>query len=205
MVACPTRPAAMLSPASGTGLSWAPADPDRCERGRRRKNVAVVQRRWVVCVALAIVCAALGRVSLAAQDQAAAVAEILLTRQLMEARHLKVGDVVQLATEPSGKGARRFRIAGAYEPAPDPMRFAQPRYEVRMHLPDLVAMKADPADPGSLETVSTINVALKDPSHAPAFAKSVAARVPGAVARPTSAPDDRTSTFVVLERFHLAI
>ncbi len=29
--------------------------------------------------------------------------------------------------------------------------------------------------------------------------------MPGAVARPTSAPDDRTSTFVVLERFHLAI
>ena len=74
-----------------------------------------------------------------------------------------------------------------------------------MHLPDLVAMKADPADPGSFETVSTINVALKDPAGAPAFATSVAARVPGAVARPTSAPDNRTSTFVVLERFHLAI
>jgi putative ABC transport system permease protein len=66
-------------------------------------------------------------------------------------------------------------------------------------------MKANPADLGSLETVSTINVALNDPSAAAGFAKEVAARVPGAVARPTSAPDDRTSTFVVLERFHLAI
>ena len=156
-------------------------------------------------VAASVFCAALAAASLDAQGEAQALPEILVTRQLMEARHLKIGDVVQLSTEPSGKDARGFRIAGVYEPAPDPMRFAQPRFELRMHLPDLVAMKADPADPGSFETVSTINVALKDPAGAPAFAKSVAARVPGAVARPTSAPDDRTSTFVVLERFHLAI
>ena len=156
-------------------------------------------------VAASVFCAALAAASLDAQGEAKALPEILVTRQLMEARHLKIGDVVQLSTEPSGKDARGFRIAGVYEPAPDPMRFAQPRFEMRMHLPDVVAMKADPADPGSFETVSTINVALKDPAGAPAFAKSVAARVPGAVARPTSAPDNRTSTFVVLERFHFAI
>jgi len=159
----------------------------------------------VARVAASVFCAALAAASLDAQGEAKALPEILVTRQLMEARHLKIGDVVQLSTEPSGKDARGFRIAGVYEPAPDPMRFAQPRFELRMHLPDLVAMKADPADPGSFETVSTINVALKDPAGAPAFATSVAARVPGAVARPTSAPDNRTSTFVVLERFHFAI
>jgi len=164
-----------------------------------------VPRRWLARVAVAVLSAVLGTAAVGAQGDAAAIPGILLTRQLMEARHLAVGDVVQLSTESSGKGARRFRIAGIYEPAPDPMRFAQPRFEVRMHLPDLIAMKADPTDPGSLETVSTINVALEDPAGAAAFAKSVAARVPGAVARATSAPDDRTSTFVVLERFHLAI
>ncbi|MEO7276002.1 MAG: ABC transporter permease [Vicinamibacterales bacterium] len=143
--------------------------------------------------------------SLRAQDEAVQLPEILLTRQLLDARGLKVGDVVQLSTDASGTHARRFRVAGAYEPAPDPMRFAQPRFEVRMHLPDLVGLKANPADPGSFETVSAINVALNDKSAAAAFATDVAARLPGAVARPTSAPDDRTSTFVVLERFHLAI
>lgn len=130
---------------------------------------------------------------------------ILLTRQLMEARGLRVGDTVRLAKEASGAGARTFRIAGVYEPAPDPLRFAQPRFEARLHLPDLASLTADPADPGALETVTSINVALKDPAEAATFARDVAARVPGAVARPTSAPDERTSTFVVLERFHLAI
>ena len=74
-----------------------------------------------------------------------------------------------------------------------------------MHLPDLSSLVADPSDPGSLETVTAINVALTQPADAAPFARDVAARLPGAVARPTSAPDDRTSTFVVLERFHLAI
>jgi putative ABC transport system permease protein len=138
-------------------------------------------------------------------QDAAEVPGILLTRQLMEARKLRVGDTVRLSTEPSGGGARTFRIAGVYEPAPDPMRFAQPRFEVRLHLPDLASLNADPADPGSLETVTAINVALKQPDEAESFARDVAARVPGAVARPTSSPDERTSTFVVLERFHLAI
>jgi putative ABC transport system permease protein len=152
-----------------------------------------------------VLSAVLAGSGLRAQDEVATLPGILLTRQLMQARQLEVGDVVKLAPEASGSGARNYRIAGVYEPAPDPMRFAQPRFEVRMHLPDLVALKANPADPGSFETVSTINVALKDPSTAATFAKDVAARVPGVVARPTSAPDDRTSTFVVLERFHLAI
>jgi len=156
-------------------------------------------------VAVAVLGLVLTTASLKAQEAAAGLPEILLTRQLLDARGLKVGDVVTLSTDASGTNARRFRVAGAYEPAPDPMRFAQPRFEVRMHLPDLVGLKANPADPGSFETVSAINVTLTDPSAAAAFAKDVAARIPGAVARPTSAPDDRTSTFVVLERFHLAI
>jgi putative ABC transport system permease protein len=140
----------------------------------------------------------------AAQD-APGIPGVLLTRQLMEARQLRVGDTVRLSAEPSGANPRTFRIAGVYEPAPDPMRFAQPRFEARLHLPDLAAMTGDPSDPASQESVRAINVALKHPAEAESFARDVAARVPGAVARPPSAPDDRSSTFVVLERFHLAI
>jgi len=130
---------------------------------------------------------------------------VLLSRQLMEARGLHEGDVIRLATDADGAHAREFRIAGTYEPDADPMRFAQARHEVRLHLPDLIDLTRTGADPSAGDAVSAINVKLKDPADAARFAKSVATRVPGAVARPTSAPDERTSTFVVLERFHLAI
>lgn len=130
---------------------------------------------------------------------------VLISRQLLESRGLRIGDRVRLAREATGEGARTFRIEGTYEPTPDPMRFAQPRLEARLHLPDLLALTADPSDPAAGESVTSINVALKDPSDAARFALDAAARLPGTVARPTRAPDERTGTFVVLERFHLAI
>src|SRR6476660_2805115 len=130
---------------------------------------------------------------------------VLLSRQLAAARGLREGDVVTLAAHADGTGAREFRIAGLYEPDADPMRFAQQRHEARLHLPDLIDLTADPHDPGASEAVSAVNVKLREPAAAASFARAVAGRVPGAVARPTSAPDERTSTFVVLERFHLAI
>lgn len=130
---------------------------------------------------------------------------ILLSRQLIESRGLRVGDVVRLSADATGRNARPFRIDGIYEPTPDPMRFARPRLEARMHLPDLIELVADPGDPSAPETITAVNVRLKDPSEAGAFARDVAARLPGIVARPTGAPDERTGTFVVIERFHLAI
>jgi putative ABC transport system permease protein len=44
-----------------------------------------------------------------------------------------------------------------------------------------------------------------DPNDAEAFAREVAARVPGLVARPTVVRDRENDPFVVLDRFHLAI
>jgi putative ABC transport system permease protein len=134
-----------------------------------------------------------------------AVPGVLLSRQLIESRGLRVGDIVRLSADAGGRTARSFRIEGIYEPTPDPMRFAQPRLEARMHLPDLIELTADPGDPTARESITAINVSLTEPSDAEAFARDVAARLPGIVARPTSAPDERTGTFVVIERFHLAI
>ena len=99
----------------------------------------------------------------ATAQEAGELPPILLTRQLMDARGLKVGDSVRLATDPAGKKSRVFRITGMYEPDADPMRFAQARHEARVHLPDLVALEADPADPGASETITAINVALQQP------------------------------------------
>ena len=129
---------------------------------------------------------------------------ILVSRQLLEAEGLAVGDIVRLAADPSGQGARRFRIVGSYEPTPDPLRVTTQRLETRLHLGDLLALTADPADPLSRETVDAINVALVDPGDARAFADDLWAKVPGLVVRAT-AREDAYSPFVVIERFHFAI
>src|SRR5258705_7689928 len=111
-----------------------------------------------MCTPRAVASAAMGLVicllrapaTLGARPQdAAEVPELLLTRQLLEARGLHVGDTIRLSIDPAGAGARTFRIAGVYEPAPDPMRFAQPRFEARLHLPDLASLTADPSDPAA--------------------------------------------------------
>lgn len=129
---------------------------------------------------------------------------ILVSRQLAESRALHVGDLVHLSAGRMETNAKEFRVAGVYEPTPDPMRFAERRLEVRLHLPDLITMASNPADETS-ESITSINVALHDPSDAAAFSRDVTARLPTLTARPTNAPDERSTTFLVLDRFHLAI
>jgi putative ABC transport system permease protein len=133
------------------------------------------------------------------------VPDMLVSRQLLEQEHLSVGQEVELSRDAAGHEARRFRIAGVYEPVPDPMRFAQQRLEARVHLPDI-------AD----TTITNVNVALTDPSQAAEMAADVRRRLPGLTARAISPEggshgggshdgDERASTFLVLDRFHLAI
>lgn len=132
---------------------------------------------------------------------------ILVSRQLLAARHLRVGDVVQLSNDPSGAGARPFRIAAVYEPMPDPIRLTSERLEVRLHLPDMLDLTAGggatPA--GTNDTVTAINVALKSPENAPQFARDLSARLPTVSARPSRNADGGGNPFVVLGRFHQAI
>ncbi len=164
-------------------------------------------RRWFARAAGAVaVAAALGSLALGGLGAAGgAEPGVLVSRQLMERNGLRVGDVVRLGSDPSGARAERFRVLGVYEPTPDPMRFAQPALEVQLHLPDLLALTRGADDPGAPDTIAALNVALVDPSDARPFARDVAARLPGTVATPTSAPNGRTSTFAVIERFHQAI
>ena len=132
---------------------------------------------------------------------------ILITRQLAAAEMLQVGDTVSLASKPDGTAAQRFRIAGIYEPVADPMRLAARRYEARLHLPDLVPLTADPSDLLSSESVTAINVALKDPHDADAFARDVSARIPipQLTARAAQGGEGTATVFVVLDRFHFSI
>lgn len=130
---------------------------------------------------------------------------ILISRQLSEALDLGAGDLVSLSRDASSANARPFRITGVYEPTPDPMRLGSRRLEARLHLPDLLALTGDAADPLASESVTAINVALADPLDASAFARDLSAKIPGLVVVRAGRNDDRASPFIVLERFHLAI
>jgi putative ABC transport system permease protein len=130
---------------------------------------------------------------------------IIVTRQLAAALGARDGSIIQLSADPSGKNPRPFRIVGSYEPTPDPFRLASERLEARLHLPDLLALTADPANPSLADSVTSINVALRDPANAVALARDVTARMPGLVGRPTVPEPDEGNPFVVLKRFHLAI
>ena len=140
-----------------------------------------------------------------AAQVASVLPDVLVSRQLAARASLSVGDTVTFAIDPSGAGATRFRVAGTYEPTPDPMRFTSPRIEARLHLPDLQAITASGDDPASGESVRAMNVRLADPKAADAFAAALAARVPGIFARPTARARDGSDPFAVLERFHLAV
>jgi putative ABC transport system permease protein len=130
---------------------------------------------------------------------------VLVSRQLAASEGLQVGSVIQLAPDPDGAGAREFRVAGIYEPTPDPARLGQVPREVRLHLPDLLDLARTPNVAIGAEHVSSINVALADPDDAALFSRDVNARLPGVLARPAAEAAGGAAPFRVLERFHLAI
>jgi putative ABC transport system permease protein len=131
-------------------------------------------------------------------------AEILVSRQLAEAEHLQPGMVVRLGTSVDGSDAREFRIAGIYEPTPDPQRLGQVPRELRMHLPDLLQVTHPQDTLTGAEAVEGINVRLTNPADARAFSKAVQAAMPGVLAVPAT-ESMPPGPFRVLERFHLAI
>jgi putative ABC transport system permease protein len=160
-------------------------------------------------LAAAILTAALAAVSTVAQpgppttSADSGIPDILISRQLLESQKLSLGAVVSLSSRADGQDPRPFRIVGVYEPTPDPMRRGAVRHEVRMHLPDLLTMTADPGDPLDLDAVDAINVAVSDTSAVDSVGRNLISRLPGVVVELTGG--GRAEPFVVLERFHLAI
>ena len=144
-------------------------------------------------------------VPLATAPPSADLPGILIARQLADQARLRAGDTVTLALDAAGSGSRLFRVEGTYEPTPDPMRFTARRIEARMHLPDLMAMTADAAEPASTEAITAINVRLSNPGQAGRFSSALSARAPGIAVRPTVRARDGSDPFAVLERFHFAV
>jgi len=130
---------------------------------------------------------------------------ILVARQLAALEGIAIGDEVELTSDESGGSARRFRVTDIYEPTADPMRLGVASRGVRMHLTDLLALTRDAATPAGTENLDGINIALQDPDDAEAFIDEVNTRVVGAFATDATGASGAGSTFVVLERFHLAI
>ena len=154
----------------------------------------------------AVVLTLIATATLTTAPQAAdPVPSILISRQLAESEHLAVGDVVKLSATAEGSIVRQFRVAGIYEPTPDPARLGAVIREVQLHLPDLLALTREPGTPAGAEYIERINVALVDPSDAAAFSRDVQARMPGVRAEPASGAAESTGPFIVLRRFHLAI
>ncbi len=131
--------------------------------------------------------------------------DVLVSRHLAEAEDLRVGSVIRLALDATGTKASEFRIAGIYEPTPDPSRLGQVPRSVRLHLPDLLDMTRPVGVAAGAEYVASVNVALVDPADAAQFAADVNARLPGILALPSGQAAGSAGPFRVLERFHLAI
>ena len=162
----------------------------------------MIARLRILFLLLGLVAPA-GAAGAAAGGNGEPLGDILVSRGLMRERGLSVGQVVMLSADAHGAGARPFRIAGVYEPTPDPSRFTAKRLEARMHLPDLLALAAEPGEAGAVDAVGAINIGLKDPADAGAFARELAARAPAVSVVPTAAGGDEH--FVIIERFHMAI
>ena len=170
-----------------------------------RGDESFVTRVATIAACAVVLLASILTVVARAQQVTATPPDILISRHLAESERLAVGSVVRLATDPSGTGAREFRVAGIYEPTPNPSRLGVVPREVRLHLPDLLEMTRPVGLAAGTEYVSTINVALADPKDAAAFARDVNARMPGVVAMPSGEAAGSAGPFRVLERFHLAI
>ena len=130
---------------------------------------------------------------------------MLISRQLLAAESLEIGDTLTLSATQTGESSRTFRVVGSYEPVADPMRLTSRRLEARLHLPDFLELTSDPSDPLSEESVSAINVALMDPADAQSFSRDLSAKVPGVIVTPTRQLSDRAEVFAVLDQFHFAV
>ncbi len=165
-------------------------------------------RARLLLLALGCVCAATAvTTTLAAARSAVGTgpASVLVSRQLAETERLQVGQLVRLSPDADGTNAQEFRVAGIFEPTPDPMRLGAVLRKVRLHLPDLLALLREPGIPAGSEPVDGINVQLTDARDARAFSRDLSARMPGLVADPVGEAAGTAGPFVVLERFHLAI
>ncbi len=130
--------------------------------------------------------------------------DILVSRPLAEALDLAAGDPIRLARTRDGSDPWPYRIVGIYEPIPDPIKITRKRYEIRMHLQDLLDREQSSDGDEPSRYAQYINVGLVDPDRAGEVADQLN-QDPFLYARPARGAGGDIDVFAVLERFHLAI
>jgi putative ABC transport system permease protein len=138
--------------------------------------------------------------ALAAALAAIPLPEVLIDRRLAEAASLSTGDTVRVNTVGGAAAPRSFVVAGVFERAADPSRIARNEFELRFHLPDLLAMLPE------ADRVDRFAVVLAPGASADSAARWIDGIVLGSRAIPSAALAEQTSaTFRVVSRFHRAI
>ncbi|MDQ3556618.1 MAG: FtsX-like permease family protein [Gemmatimonadota bacterium] len=138
--------------------------------------------------------------ALAAALAATPLPEVLIDRRLAEAASLSTGDTVRVNTVGGAAAALSFVVAGVFERAADPSRIARNEYEVRFHLPDLLAMLPE------ADRVDRFAVVLEPGAPADSAARWINGIVASGQAFGSEALAEQTSaTFRVVSRFHQAI
>jgi ABC-type antimicrobial peptide transport system permease subunit len=127
--------------------------------------------------------------------------EILVSRPLAEELELSAGDLLEVTGRQPGADPGQYRIVGVYEPVPDPIKLTRKRFEIRMHLQDLLDRTG--AAPGG-RSVPFINIGLTDTDQAAQVADRLN-QDPLLLARPARGAGGDVAVFTVLERFHTAI
>ena len=125
--------------------------------------------------------------------------EIAVERGLADRLQLEVGDTVRIGAA-SDALDRLAIVAAVYEPRPDPAELSRQGLRVRLHLPDLAALLAEP------DRVDRFGLGLV-PGVSPDSAAAVLNRYAfGFRAHPSAAiASESSQTFRVVSRFHRAI
>jgi len=159
---------------------------------------------WLAAVV--VVASAVSASSARAQARFAPVApgcppdlEVLVERPWAENAGLVTGDEVALRAT-ADSGACTARVAGLFEPPPDPSRLTVERPRVLFHLPQLAELS------GRANEVDQFTIGLTPGVDASRVAARLEPLLPGAQVLTTAHVANRTSTtFLVVSRFHRAI
>jgi putative ABC transport system permease protein len=125
---------------------------------------------------------------------------VLVERRLAEDAHLAVGDTLRIRPQASQGAWRPFVVSGVFERPADPVRISRNQYELRLHLPDLEAMRAQP------DRVDRIAVVLQPGADRDRAARWIEGIALGSrVFDSDRLADESSATFRVVSRFHDAI
>jgi len=125
--------------------------------------------------------------------------EILVARGPAERHGLATGDAIRVRPTPDHPGCPA-RVAGTFEPRPDPARLTADRPRVLLHLPHLARLA------GREREVDRFSVTLRPGVAADPVVAALSSLLPGARVLPTREVAEASSTtFEVVRRFHRAI